>query len=353
MSDERESYTIFLSYKEPNYFTRVKHLSDFFESKGFKTLYAPRNIDFGEVWYEKIPMAIEECDALVLIFCNEADKSRFIGDEIRLAREKDKAIFYLRVEEDVFPKRLNFLIGSYQWRNWFDESDETPLQEIADLIRKKTDDSENAEHEGIRQSNTKDMFLSDELARRTRKFVASMNSPSALKQIMGGFFPLLTVASTTPIIAGNITTVAANTFIETRSTNEKPFIFLSYPNVKAEAVRTIADFLERRGFKAWYSARDVRSGAKKFEDTAKAIENCDAFICVLCSESDKKENCANELVYAVDRNKLIFTVRTENFESRRRLSLFLDKSKYIDWFNITDKKPLEGLSNILSELLKR
>lgn len=337
MSVREETYKIFLSYPSSRA-SQVKYLSDFFESKGFTTWYAPRDIPAGSTWYEEIRLAIEDCDALVLIFCKKADESKYIGAEVNVAGENNKARFYLRVEDGVFPKNLSILIGPTQWRDWFDENDEAPLNEIVDVIRKKLDSVRKPESITVQQNDTGNILLSEPLARCAEKFAAFMNTASILKQLREGSLPLLSLPPAVPAVQENITHV-------------KPFIFLSYPNVKAEAANNIADFLESRGFKAWYTSRDVQSGVKFYEEISAAIQKCNAFICIFCSESDKDEDSINELVFAIDNDKPIITVRIENFESKKRFSLYLGGRPYIDWFNTNDNKPLERLVSVLRQEL--
>ena len=328
MPVSEETYRIFLSYPSSR-LAQVVRLSKFLESKGFITWYAPRDIPAGSTWYKEIPPAIESCDALVLIFCKKADESEDIGDEIRIARKNKKSRFYLRVEEDVFPDGLDYLIGSSQWRDWFDENNEAPLNEIAVLIRQKLNAT-------VKQSSTENIFLSDSLAKHAEKFIAGMSTDSALRQIRGGSLQQFITAGT-------------ENFSACQKTAAKPLVFLSYPSAKAESAKILADFLESRGFKSWYAQRDIQKGAGYYEQISGAIERCDAFVCVLCSESDKSEECTDELVFAVDQSKPVFTVRTENFESKKRLSLYL--GSYIDWFSPNDIKPLEILADVLSQKL--
>lgn len=327
MPVSEDAYKIFLSYPSSR-LPQVVRLSKFLESKGFITWYAPRDIPAGSTWYKEIPPAIESCDALVLLFCKKADESEDIGDEIRIARKNKKSRFYLRVEEDVFPEGLDYLIGSSQWRDWFDENNEAPLNEIAALIRKKLNAT-------VKQSSTENIFLSDSLAKHAEKFIASINSNSALAQIRGGNFQQFITAGT-----------------ENFSASQKTYlIFLSCPDTKAESAKIIAEFLESKGFKSWYAQRDIKVAAMLYEEISDAIERCDAFVCVLSSESDKSEDCTDELVFAVDQSKPVFTVRTENFVSEKRLSLYLG-TQYIDWFSPKDIKPLERLADVLRHQLQ-
>ena len=333
MPVSEDAYKIFLSYPSSR-LAQVVRLSKFLESKGFKTWYAPRDIPLGAIWDDEITDALETCDALVLVFCKKAEESEIIHSEVRIAGENGKPRFYLRVEEGVSPKRLNLLIGSFQWRDWFDENNEAPLNEIASVIHKKLNDSMKSEHNPEKQSSTGNIFLSDSLAKRAQKFIASMSTDSALAQIRGGNFQQIITAGTQNFSA----------------VHQTPLIFLSYPNEKAESAKIIADFLESRGFKTWYAQRDIQAGAMLYEEISAAIERCDAFVCVLSSESEKSEDCIDELVFAVDQSKPIFTVRTENFVSKKRLSLYLG-AQYIDWFSAKDIEPLERLADVLSQKL--
>ena len=50
----------------------AEHLARYLSKNGLEAWYAPKNIHAGEQWDESITKAIENCKALVLLFCTKA-----------------------------------------------------------------------------------------------------------------------------------------------------------------------------------------------------------------------------------------------------------------------------------------
>ncbi len=88
---------IFISYQRDS-FDFVLKLSDYLESNGIKTWYAPRNIKFSGLWPEKLHEAIQNCKALLLLYTQNADKSKHVMREVSIADEYNKPILWLKLD---------------------------------------------------------------------------------------------------------------------------------------------------------------------------------------------------------------------------------------------------------------
>lgn len=84
---------------------------------------APRDVDPGEAFDTAIQKAIDECSAVLLLFCAQSDKSRHVKRELILADSASKAILPLRLE-DVVPHDLAYHLASAQWIDWLARREE-------------------------------------------------------------------------------------------------------------------------------------------------------------------------------------------------------------------------------------
>ena len=88
---------IFISYQRKS-FPFVLKLSQYLESKGVKTWYAPRNIQLEGLWPEKLHEAIQNCKAVLLLYTEDADKSKHVIREVAIADDCDKPILWLKMD---------------------------------------------------------------------------------------------------------------------------------------------------------------------------------------------------------------------------------------------------------------
>ncbi len=84
---------------------------------------APRDVDPGEAFDTAIQKAIDDCSAVLLLFCARSDKSVHVKRELILADSASKAILPLRLE-DVVPHDLAYHLASAQWIDWLARRDE-------------------------------------------------------------------------------------------------------------------------------------------------------------------------------------------------------------------------------------
>jgi len=88
---------VFISYQRDS-LDFVLKLSQRLEDKGVKTWYAPRNIKISGLWPEKLHEAIQNCKALLLLYTENADKSKHVMREVGIADEFNKPILWLKLD---------------------------------------------------------------------------------------------------------------------------------------------------------------------------------------------------------------------------------------------------------------
>lgn len=113
---------VFISYQS-NSFEFVLKLSDYLESNGVKTWYAPRNIKFGSMWPAKLCEAIKNCKVLLLLYTQEADRSKHVMREVQLADDFMKPILWLKLDNSNPSKTLKYFLSLIQSLEWDGDKD--------------------------------------------------------------------------------------------------------------------------------------------------------------------------------------------------------------------------------------
>ncbi|MBR4879868.1 MAG: toll/interleukin-1 receptor domain-containing protein, partial [Clostridia bacterium] len=72
---------IFISYKSEDY-KIAKWVRDYLEKCGLSVWMAPEDIPGGSDYSEQIPVAITNCKALVLIYSQKAESSKWVRREV-------------------------------------------------------------------------------------------------------------------------------------------------------------------------------------------------------------------------------------------------------------------------------
>lgn len=114
-SDGRDR--VFISYQS-NSFEFVLKLSNYLESNGVKTWYAPRNIKFGSMWPDKLCAAIKNCKVLLLLYTQEADRSKHVMREVQIADDFMKPILWLKLDNSNPSKTLKYFLSLIQSLEW-------------------------------------------------------------------------------------------------------------------------------------------------------------------------------------------------------------------------------------------
>ena len=109
------------------------HVEKALAAHGVDCWIAPRDVDPGEAFDDAIMRAIASCDAVLLLFCKESDRSSHVKRELILADTRHKAIIPLRLEQ-IVPDKLAYHLANSQWIDWLEQRDNA-LRRIADKSR--------------------------------------------------------------------------------------------------------------------------------------------------------------------------------------------------------------------------
>jgi TIR domain-containing protein len=98
-------------------------------------------------------------------------------------------------------------------------------------------------------------------------------------------------------------------------------IFISYVEEDGAVAHEIAAGLESQGYSSWYYERDCPAGADYFEETFKAISDCEAMIVLISPRSLPSDQVTREIVRAVESSKatlpLLLEISHDDFTRRR------------------------------------
>jgi class 3 adenylate cyclase/tetratricopeptide (TPR) repeat protein len=85
-------------------------------------------------------------------------------------------------------------------------------------------------------------------------------------------------------------------------------IFISHVEEDADLAREIADSLESAGYNTWYYERDTVPGASYLIQVTQAIDQCQAVVLLVSSNSISSSQVTREVVHAFEKDKRFFPV---------------------------------------------
>lgn len=88
-------------------------------------------------------------------------------------------------------------------------------------------------------------------------------------------------------------------------------VFISYVQEDGAVAYEIAAGLESQGYSSWYYERDCPAGADYFEETHKAISDCEAMVILISPRSLPSDQITREIVRAVESSKATFPLLLE------------------------------------------
>ncbi len=98
-------------------------------------------------------------------------------------------------------------------------------------------------------------------------------------------------------------------------------VFVSYVEEDGDVAHEIAKHLEAHGYSSWYYERDCPAGADYFEETFKAISDCEAMAIIISPRSLPSDQITREIVRAVEANKatlpLLLDLTHDEYAHRR------------------------------------
>ena len=101
----------------------------------------------------------------------------------------------------------------------------------------------------------------------------------------------------------------------------RKLVFLSYVEEDSAVAHAIAEGLETKDYSTWLYERDCPTGADYFEETHKAISDCDAMIVLISPRSVISDQITREIVRAVESSKatlpLLLELSHDEYAKRR------------------------------------
>ena len=105
------------------------------EDTGFKCWIAQRDIQLGDRWSSAIIEAINQSDAVIVIFSSRANASDHVQREVEHAFNRNKRIIPFRVEGSLPAGSLAYFMGGLHWVDAFRSSFETAVEHLTVAIR--------------------------------------------------------------------------------------------------------------------------------------------------------------------------------------------------------------------------
>src|SRR5258708_6592922 len=85
------------------------------ESEGVICWIAPRDVDAGTDWIERIIQAIDSCQVFVLVFSENANHSDHVRREVAKAVSSKLAVIPVRIANTVPSSSLAYFLGTVHW----------------------------------------------------------------------------------------------------------------------------------------------------------------------------------------------------------------------------------------------
>ncbi len=121
----------FISYSTENQ-EIANIIRGYLEKQGIECWMAPRNIFAGENFPTEIVRAIEACDAFILITSEEADRSRHVHNELRIAFDNQKKILPFLLNNFILSEEFQYYLTGTHIINGFDN-----FQNSLELLSKR------------------------------------------------------------------------------------------------------------------------------------------------------------------------------------------------------------------------
>lgn len=111
----------------------AEHIAEYFAQEGYSTWRPTTNVWLGKSFYIEISEAIKNCDAVVFVFSENADKSKDVAAELALAHNYNKPIFGLSIDEFI-PENLMYFLSIVEFSDWLDINDNEPLERLSQKL---------------------------------------------------------------------------------------------------------------------------------------------------------------------------------------------------------------------------
>jgi hypothetical protein len=137
-----EGSAVFISYDHAQD-EEARHVARMLSRQGIACRKAPDGIPAGDDYEDAVEELMDECDAVILLFTAEADRSERVALDAELADDLDIPVLLLRLEASE-PDELREWLGSSEWIDWTEGRDDT-LVRVAERVKRLFDQRPTAE----------------------------------------------------------------------------------------------------------------------------------------------------------------------------------------------------------------
>lgn len=92
---------IFISYSREDE-TFILHLASLLKDEGFTIWLDKERLDTGEIWSKELKEAITDCDAFIIVMSPDAEESKWVQNELRLAEKLKKPILPIHLRGEIW-----------------------------------------------------------------------------------------------------------------------------------------------------------------------------------------------------------------------------------------------------------
>lgn len=107
---------------------------------------------------------------------------------------------------------------------------------------------------------------------------------------------------------------------------KEPYIFISYAHKDTNTVLPIIAALQDAGYPVWYDA-GIQAGSEWPEYIAEHLDKAKLVLAFISQYSLASDNCRQEINFAIDKSKLLLTVRLDNSQLSPGLQMRLNLSQ--------------------------
>jgi hypothetical protein len=125
---------VFVSYSSPDS-AKAEAIRKALENNGISCWIAPRDLSAGVQWGAGIVRAIEECEAVVVVFSAAANNSPQVAREMEIAVSKRRPLIPIRIADDQPTDDMQYFLGVSHWFNAYALPIESYLADIVGAVK--------------------------------------------------------------------------------------------------------------------------------------------------------------------------------------------------------------------------
>lgn len=126
-------------------------------------------------------------------------------------------------------------------------------------------------------------------------------------------------------------------------------IFISYKAEERKKAESLKNEIEKAGFSCWMAPLSIPGGSSYAAEIENAIRNCKALVLLFSKAAMNSKWVEKEIDRAINQNKLILPLRTEEFNLNSSFSYYLTNVQFYDAFEDYDFALSQLIERIKSE----